>query len=371
MVRKPRILFFTPTAGRTGSEMMLLHLLSRVDLDRFDIGLVSFANGELLNKFPARIRIFVAPSKYTLVQKVFKTLGMNPTLRYLRKVAREFDADVWYVNTTMLPETIILAKEFSTKVITHFHELPLTYSYLTASDFRRVIDYSSLTIGCSLATCKAIADAGGKNVALLYEFIDSSRMDFSLEKSASIRQNLGIPADAFVWICSGMTSERKGFDLIPDIAATLNDTNVHLIWVGQRINDGLVYYTETRIANSTSRTTIHLVGKQAENYFAYLGCGDGFLLTSRQDPFPLVMLEAAHLGKPIASFPSGGVSEFVKEGMGAVTDDISVMQLVDSMKKIMCKQIHTDPLISVARAKRFNVENAYRDWLELINNIIE
>jgi hypothetical protein len=39
---------------------------------------------------------------------------------------------------------------------------------------------------------------------------------------------------------SGMTSEGKGFDMLPDIAEELNDPNVHLIWVGARVDDGMV-----------------------------------------------------------------------------------------------------------------------------------
>ena len=39
-----------------------------------------------------------------------------------------------------------------------------------------------------------------------------------------------------------------------------------------------------------------------------------FFLSSREDPFPLVMLEAAFQGKPIVGFKgSGGVNDFLKE----------------------------------------------------------
>lgn len=347
--------------------MMLLYILKQIDRTRFDVGIVSFANGELLADFPQDIPVHIAPRKFSTLEKISFHLGMNPTLRALRKLAKSFRADFWYVNTTMIPETIVVAREFGIKVITHFHEMPLTYAYLSAPDFKSIIDYSTLLIGCSQTTCDAIRDAGGKNVELLYSFIDPSLVKKDDARSAGLRKKLGIPADAFVWILSGMTSERKGFDLLPDIANAVNDPRVHLVWVGATIDDGLVYYTEQRCAANRSATTIHLVGKQKEDYYAYLNMGNGFLLTSRQDPFPLVMMEAALLGKPIVSFPSGGVTEFVQDGMGIVTADLSVSQMVQAMRSVMSGETSTDSAVSIRVASRFNVENGYKEWIELID----
>jgi glycosyltransferase involved in cell wall biosynthesis len=364
---KKKILFFTPYATRTGSEMMLLYILKQIDRSRFDIGIVSFANGELLKEFPEDIPVYIAPRKFNILQKISFHIGINPTLKYLRKLAKDFNADFWYVNTTMIPETIVVAKEFSIKVVTHFHEMPLTYAYLSAPDFKSIVDYSDLLIGCSQTTCDALKHSGGKNVDLLYSFIDGSKVQKNDARTQELKEKLGIPADAYVWVLSGMTSERKGFDMLPEIAEELNDPNVHLIWVGATIDDGLVYYTEQRCLHSTSATKIHLVGKQKEDYYNYLNMGNGFLLTSRQDPFPLVMIEAALLGKPIISFPSGGVSEFVQEGMGLVTQDQSVKQMVNAIRSLMKGEITTDSSKSIEVASQFNVENGYNEWIKLID----
>lgn len=367
--KKQRILFFTPFATRTGSEMMMLYILQRIDRTRYDIGIVSFANGDLLSEFPSDIPTFVVPRQYSFYQKIKHHLGINPTLQSLRKIARDFKADCWYVNTMMLPETVTVAKEFSIKVITHFHELPLTYFYLNSADMKNIVTYSQLLIGCSQVTANAIEQAGGKNVALLYSFIDPAKVVRRPERSAELRRTLGIPDDAFVWVASGMTSERKGFDLLPDIAEAIDNPNVHIIWVGGRIDDGMVYYTEQRCANPGTKTRVHLVGQQKGDYYPYLDAANGFILTSRQDPFPLVMIEAALLGKPIVSFPSGGVSEFVQEGMGLVTEDISVRQMAAAMHKVMEGKVHLDATKSQERAREFDIENGYRNWTEIMNGL--
>jgi glycosyltransferase involved in cell wall biosynthesis len=43
---------------------------------------------------------------------------------------------------------------------------------------------------------------------------------------------------------------------------------------------------------------------------------DVFTLTSREDPFPLAMLEAAGLGVPVVSFATSGAVEFAGSGGG-------------------------------------------------------
>jgi glycosyltransferase involved in cell wall biosynthesis len=366
---KQRILFFTPYATRTGSEMMLLYIIQNLDRNRFDAGVVSFENGELLKEFPSDIPTFVAPKKYNVFQKIQFHLGVNPTLSFLRKVASEFKADFWYINTTMLPEVFTVAREFNVKVITHFHELPLTYVYLSRSDMETIITSSDLLIGCSEVTCKAIQEAGGKKVELLYEFIDSAKIETDAARTAELRNKLNIPKDDYIWVLSGITSERKGFDLLPDLAEELDDPRVHLVWIGDKLSNGLVYYIEQRCLHSKAKTKVHLVGKQKEEYYNYLNVGNGFLLTSRQDPFPLVMIEAALLEKPIVAFPSGGVSEFIHDGMGIVTEDISVRQMVGAMRKIMDGTVVTSPVKSRERASVFNVENGYRNWIGIIDKI--
>jgi glycosyltransferase involved in cell wall biosynthesis len=72
---------------------------------------------------------------------------------------------------------------------------------------------------------------------------------------------------------------------------------------------------------------VHFVGHK-NNAAAYMSMFDMLCLTSREDPFPLVMLEAAALEKPIICFDtSGGGPEFVEDDCGFVVPymDFSAM----------------------------------------------
>jgi glycosyltransferase involved in cell wall biosynthesis len=63
---------------------------------------------------------------------------------------------------------------------------------------------------------------------------------------------------------------------------------------------------------------------------------DVFFLSSREDPFPLVMLEAAHVGKPIVGVrASGGVNDFLQGLDELLVDSWDVAVLVDKISSLL------------------------------------
>ena len=68
----------------------------------------------------------------------------------------------------------------------------------------------------------------------------------------------------------------------------------------------------------------------------YLAAADVFALTSREDPYPLVCLEAAALEKPIVCFASaGGAPEFVEEDCGFVVPYLDMMAMANRVVSLL------------------------------------
>jgi L-malate glycosyltransferase len=364
-MKKPKILFFTPLAGRTGSEMMLAYILNHFDREKFSASIVSFADGELLKELPVDVSTYFINKNFGLKDKLKFKLGKNPIFAAIEKIQAKEQADIWYVNTITLPEVYEVAKRFGVKIVTHFHELPLSFSILKKSDFEMIINDSDLLIGCAECVCDAIKVAGGLNVKLLYETIDTQLIRPNSERSFELKKSLGITENDTVWVMSGTTDARKGFDFLPEIAQKLDSPNHHLIWLGKNIDSGLTYYVEQKCKQITS-TKIHLLGSQKEDYYNYLSLADAFLLLSREDPYPLVMIESAFLGKPIFSFKSGGVTEFLQDGMGAITENFNVNELVINMLNWKKGILKTDATISINRAKEFDISIQLEKWQKIM-----
>jgi glycosyltransferase involved in cell wall biosynthesis len=59
---------------------------------------------------------------------------------------------------------------------------------------------------------------------------------------------------------------------------------------------------------------------------------DVFLLVSREDPYPLVVLEAASYNRPIICFDNaGGAPEFVQDDAGTVVEFLDIIGLANAV----------------------------------------
>jgi glycosyltransferase involved in cell wall biosynthesis len=62
---------------------------------------------------------------------------------------------------------------------------------------------------------------------------------------------------------------------------------------------------------------------------------DVFVLLSREDPFPLIALEAAFLQKPIIAFEnSGGIPELINEGAGLLAPYLDIARMADYIYRL-------------------------------------
>jgi glycosyltransferase involved in cell wall biosynthesis len=364
-MNKQKIILFTPLAGRTGSEMMIWYILKHFDRSLFEITVVSFSDGELMKELPADVKGFVINKNFSLLDKLKFKLGHNPISKAIQQIQQEIQAAIWYVNTITLPEVYPLAKGFSVKVVTHFHELPLSFGILKQQDLEVIIENSDLNIGCAACVCDAIEQTGGKNVALLYSLVDTAGIQVDAKRIAILKEQLGIQENDTVWVMSGTTDQRKGFDFLPKIAAQLPESH-HLIWVGGKQHTGFSYYVEQVCERLQRGAKIHILGSQKADYYNYLALADAFLLLSREDPYPLVMIEAAFLGKPIFAFQSGGVREFVQQGMGGIVQNFDITALVDVMTQWKQGLLPTDATISKARASQFDALVQLKNWEKIM-----
>lgn len=125
-----------------------------------------------------------------------------------------------------------------------------------------------------------------------------------------IRFELSIPQDALVLMGCGHGDFRKGIDIFIRLGMQLveKDANTYLIWAG-RIDPSIESYIRSDIDNLGLRENIILTGGITQPFSYYLA-SDIFLLTSREDPLPSVVMEAFDAGLPVIGFQgAGGFSE--------------------------------------------------------------
>ncbi|BCD67751.1 glycosyltransferase family 4 protein [Nitratiruptor sp. YY09-18] len=115
---------------------------------------------------------------------------------------------------------------------------------------------------------------------------------------------------------------------------------------------------------------VHFLGVQ-KNVFSYLKNADCFLLTSRSEGFPNVLVEAMACGLPvIATDCKSGPAEILEEGkLGILIPNNDKDALIKSMQKIYQDKNLRKQLSKRAkmRAKDFAIDKIFDSWKEVID----
>jgi len=147
------------------------------------------------------------------------------------------------------------------------------------------------------------------------------------EARNKIRHSLGLAAETPIVLGVGVGDARKGFDLFVDCARIVNarmETRCHFIWIGP-IDEAL----KARLSKEGRLTDpppsyLTLSGYQ-DDTAPYHSASDVYALTSREDPFPNVVLESMDAGVPVVAFEgSGGGAHLAQTFAGRVVASLDV-----------------------------------------------
>lgn len=126
------------------------------------------------------------------------------------------------------------------------------------------------------------------------------------------RQNLGLPADAFVMITVGRLVARKATTQLIDMFAASNLPNAHLVIVGDGPDAPAIDQRATELG---VRDRVHMLGLVSDvEKYAALSVADVFVTASQHEGFGLVFLEAMAFGLPVLCYDRGGQTDFLVTG---------------------------------------------------------
>jgi glycosyltransferase involved in cell wall biosynthesis len=253
-------------------------------------------------------------------------------------------ADAIYCNTVVALQWLdafvqsgAIAPSALPKVTVHLRELGfwLTKAGLTREAFARlpvhIIADSRLT-GENLATTLGIT-----NYVVIDEYCDIDEVQ-RWKGADRIRSELGLPDERRIVGMAGTIEWRKGPDLFLLVARGLADMMTNppmMVWVGG-FSDAITEYqlTSERRRLGLEKMVVFLGAK--ENPYPYYDSLDLFLLSSREEPFGAVALEAAALGIPTLCFQGcAGAETFIKGGCGVVVELFDTKAMAQSVRELL------------------------------------
>jgi glycosyltransferase involved in cell wall biosynthesis len=323
-------LLFVTEATTTGAPLLLLSIIRELVKDpQWDITVMVKRHGELVREFKQVATTYVVKGKGydhknpTFGKRIIRFLGS--IINKFRIYPRLFSTQLIISNTLTNGVLLHELRFVKAPVICYVHELQRTiecwrpqmdvlYSLAIARLFIAPTDF----IGRSLIQNNGVP--AGK-VRTFNTFVPFKPMPDIQEQKAIARQKFlnkfSLPQDSFLVVGMGTADSRKGIDLFIKTAsiAIHSKPTIHFVWIGS-YNQAEVekLLSQNGLANNSG--SIIFTGQYAHSLLNLLPF-DLFFLSSREDPYPLVVLEAAALEIPAACFEgSGGTVDFVANGCG-------------------------------------------------------
>ena len=335
------ILFVTHRADRTGAPIVLLHFLRWLKRNSdipFEVlirggGPLAGEHEQIAKVINLRFWGFLERNfKRIRLEKVGNRLNTFFTKRMLRR--RQYS--LLYSNTATNHSILAALTHLECPVITHIHELNgVIINETGLRNFQNTVSSSDYLIAASKAVARNLTENHSvpeEKISVVYEAIPAREIDSRDWGNARrrIRNDLGILPGTVLIGGMGYISRRKGTDLFIRLADQVLENftdRFAFVWIG-----GGGPWARISMARSAERSgwrvnQVHWTGSRP-NPLDYLASLDIFCLTSREDPYPLVMLEAAALGRPVVGFSgSGGFDEFVRNvgGVALPFEDVDAM----------------------------------------------
>lgn len=307
------LIFTSHDTNLGGAQNLILTLLQWLHAHtNLNIKVVCASGGPLKEKFEALYPTFIVDnglprSESKMRTQLLRFCGDKVTALFMNSV----------VSTSLLEHL----KAVDAPRILYAHELKNSIEKFYGTErLAQSIDLIDAFIGGSQPVIDNLIESYEIPVtktSVLESFIVSSNrealseVEFAVAKQTNKAQ-LGLDVSSKVVLACGMIEWRKGPDLFVAAAkkAVSNGAyNVTFIWIGPIPADQSIIVEYSKGVESV----VQFIGEK-KDFKPYFDAADIFLLPSREDPFPLVCLEAADSELPIITFAdNGGSPKFVND----------------------------------------------------------
>lgn len=261
--------------------------------------------------------------------RIINTFSRTSDLSYADRVGKavsvleEIRPDLIYVNSVAAGDWCEAGARIGSVVILHTYEMSMTLPFLLAEIASpRVLTWVDMLVGHSKNALHSIQEFTGVNVEknfVLDIFGNPVTILAQGKMSADPPNNVSghlLAYDRPVVAMCGIAEPRKGADIFFDLARRLPQYD--FLWIGpwrpSDATNNVIAYERFRLE---SLDNFYVTGP-TEHPGAYLRRIDAFMLTSREDPNPLVVAEALLFGKKVVAFSETGDSKALLERFGYV-----------------------------------------------------
>ncbi|WER09563.1 glycoside hydrolase family 99-like domain-containing protein [Rhodobacter capsulatus] len=315
-----------------GAQILLLNLARNYAQNGFKVTIVLLQGGQMVTQYAQYAQVVVLDDP---------ALAGENSIRLLRRLRTE-DAQVAIVNTTVSAKILPMLREAGYRTVALIHEMASVYDQMNlrpqmtlAADHADQIVFPAPLVQAQFETYlgRSLPRAQVRPQGLYLHELASS--DALAQHRARLRAELGIDADTTLLLGVGYVDHRKGGDLFVRTLARLRELGrkVEAIWIGHA-DIHFLPQIEALARDLGVADHMRFLGRQ-QDPVPFYAASDVFLLSSREDPFPSVVLEAMAARLPCVMFAgTTGCEVLAERGLALAVggqDPAGMAQAVESL----------------------------------------
>lgn len=371
----PKIIMYISSRSDVGAggENYLLTLFRNIDRNRFQPIVILPSDGSLRKILEdSEIEVFVIEANhgwlkpdaawYSLVE------GLQSRVKAIAEIITSKQVDIVHTNSNHRFEGALAARLSG---IPHIYLAHIEYQpdmpifqrlpFSQASFTQLMSELSDQVIAVSNSvSATLISHVNDDKLQVIHNGLELNLFDRALgKKSNCLKEELDIPLDSILITAVGRITPDKGFDYFIDVARLVlqsHNNNVHFIIAGTEENIDFADSLKQKVVDYKITDNFHFLGFR-QDIPDILAVTDIFVLSSRKEGHPYVMLEAMASQCAVVAFNCAGVDETIEEGISGY---IISMGEVTEMAEHLISLIQSNSLRnSLATAARKRIEGFF------------
>ena len=351
------ILFILPDLNQGGAERVITTLCNELDRNKFRPKLVLFKKeGYYLNHLKDDVEIIelnVSRIRYSIFKIIPLIKKLKPSIVFTGW--GEISAFLSPI-IPFFPKTKFITRE--TNVVSeHVKRKEILFFYRFYNNFHQIIAQSDDMKNDLIKNFQISENRIVKiNNPVDFDLINRLKTEnINLEYCKSYKNIVAI----------GNLSPRKGFDLLLNVMNHLKDEPIRLFILG----DGAFKAELNQQKLALNLDNVTFLGN-VPNPFVYLESADLFILSSRYEGFPNVLLEAGACGTySLANNAPGGINEIIQPTVNGEIFPIENAQEFSEKIKEILDQNHSKEQIVKSIYSRFSKEIIIKKYESIFDNI--
>lgn len=353
---KKKICLIVPSLGEGGAERVAFHLLNNLDVKKYEMLLIQTQKeGTYISKINQKVKVSCLYKKrfreaLFLLFLELKREKPNIIITFSKEIAIFccFLKSIMFLkNTKIIVREINIQSKLNKNILM---KILMRYFYRKAN----LIVSQSRDMTNDLITYTKI---NRNNIIEINNPIDMKFIEKYLKSEKEI-----FDKNFYNLVCVGRLSYQKGFDLIIKIMAKLRKERIKLYIVGEGEERNNL---ENLIEKLDLKDIICLLGKK-ENPYIYMKNADLFVLSSRFEGFPNVLLEANACGTyAICNNCLGGINQIIEEDInGCILDFLEEELVVRKIKEELNKR-HDKTKIKKIILSKYKIKKIIKEYEKL------